>query len=1086
VHFTKAFGLAAVTVLLCLAGTGRAWADLFGDQGGEPISLEEPGSAPTDFALLRDSHLTELATWPGVQPLKPGPDDAQTYAWAAVEEPGYNHLKSLVSRQRLTVRPLRAEPLTTTIGVPTAGSYRVWLCYLAVPGVAQPVTLTLGEVRHVYGSKPLITGEPLSSQEERLPLRCESEMERIAPPRAPLLVWEYADLTLPAGPLPVSVQAAPGKLRVDSLFLTRSKSFTPSRAMVHDQNTLGRTYLRARVTKGPADAAVTFTDDMTYHAFHTVHGDPAEYWYWSLERQVGGKGTWAGPEDKPVKPGEWSRWLDLSGTIVNGGGYATTMITANGVPPGTPLEVQLAWYPHEGGVLRTLAVPVGAQTRRGMFLLPVYPKRPPLPEPDPAHPEAPLWGVRDPAWLAKLRNTLDVAAEHQAAVDKLALPASALPSRIRFTTSCAVDPAAGTAAVAMLRTMGFSHCGYGDKQVLAQAGMQPVMFTHHNDILFHSDTHCPSDPMIEATLRSHFAGVVKRAQAGGFTAADVVLAKLGDEIGAICSVRHMNECTDCRAAFHRYLAEHYGEPAFFGVSDLASLRVQPELSPAQGRYERRLYYASQRFVFDFTAAYYARVTKTLREVLPNCQTYCNFSPHPVIFGGTMNHSDWFNLTRRGGTTYAWGEDWASMSSWGMWMGLQIVSYYAAMVEAAARGTGQKGGFYAVGGGAQQQFACLAHGLETIVLYSYGPEYALADAANAWSQRFSVYPSIARGLHAAGPADALIADGQREPASVALLYNRDHEIWHESGARLWQSDRVATFMGLAHANLPVAIVIAEDLLAGERLPYRAVYLNGFNLGAEEVAALTRYAEAGGTVVATAGAGLYDRFDEANPAAAALLGVDLALAGQSVGGNMPDELEKHAPLDELTVPAGPLGPATTLPVIGQRLRLTVRTNAGVEILGTFGDGSPGLVRRPLGKGWVYTYGLMPGASYRSRTTRNVGEGQGYYNTYRAADRALLAGPALLAAGERAHRYAEPLVETRRFDGPDATAITFNNFTYRPLPPTELRVRWPAARPLASVHAALAGPLTFTRDGDWVVTALPLPDEVDTVILRERPTP
>ena len=147
-------------------------------------------------------------------------------------------------------------------------------------------------------------------------------------------------------------------------------------------------------------------------------------------------------------------------------------------------------------------------------------------------------------------------------------------------------------------------------------------------------------------------------------AQDVRLVLLGDEIGAVVGGEMINRSSDCRAHFHAYLREVLAEksqpPAFFGVEDVRELNYLEKL-PSRPRDSSR----------DCTII--ARSTSTAspptstaipRGPWPNCfparrRTPTSAPTRPCLGGQNMNHTDWFNLTRMGGASMAWGEDWAS-------------------------------------------------------------------------------------------------------------------------------------------------------------------------------------------------------------------------------------------------------------------------------------------------------------------------------------------------------------------------------------------------------------------------------------------
>ncbi len=1030
--------------------------------------LDDPSAAAkSDLALIRVSHLMELEEWPGVRPVAVKDQDKKTnYAWSAVAEPGYDSLKSFCSRARHTVTPVSGAPLRSTVTPPEAGSYRVWLCYVAVPGKAYPLKLTLGTNTVVFNETALSGTESGLEQEQARPICFETEHERIAPPSKPTFLWECRDVELAAAPLAVTLEASPGAVRVDALFLTRSRDFRPSKTSDREANTLGRTCLRFRVVGGPATGLYQFSDKLMYHWRHFLFGVENPLWYSHLEREIEGVTVYGDDRGKPVPAGTWSRWREAGGALLSAGTYVTGTINCPDAKNVGMIEAQIAWYPHEAAVVKTIQVPVAAGAPGGTYLVPVYLPSVPLPK---------GWGMRSADWLARFRPAVEVDREHLSLVEQLGLPDGPLPYKVMLTSGGSnPDPASAEATAAMLRKLGLSHANL-PKAALAKVGMRQEFFTHHNDLMYAAKTHCPCDPLLGRKFAAYFRGVADNAVRAGWRVEDVTLAKFGDEIGSIRTPDHVNRCSDCRAHFHDYLASRWGGPEFFGETNWDCVDQMP-VRGGDGLYERRLFYASSRFRADFTADFYRTATEQITNSLPRCRTYCNFSPHPVIMGGSMNDSEWFNLTRRGGTTLAWGEDWASQFSWGFWMGRQIVSYYAAWVECAARGTGHGGGFYAVGGGAHQQLSCIAHGLDTVVLYNYGPEYAGTEIGNCWSESDRAgYADIASGLHALGAADTIIAEGRRELPAVGLFYNRDYEIWSPETSRLMQTDRVGLFVALEHAGLPVAIVLDEDLAAKEQ-PYKAIYLNGFNLSAEALNSLSNYVAAGGVVVASAGVGTRDRFNGPRPDG--VFGIRATVVGLTEGGSSPNDVGDHKPLGTVTLDVAG-GGKLVWPVIGVKAKLEPQEGVEVETLGRFEDGSPAVVRRRLGKGSVTVYGVSPGILYRARAPRDAAGVE--YNAYKPEDAAFIAAPAREAAGRREHCFSLPLVETRRFDHAEGTAITLNNFYFQPMTHGELEVHWPANRPLTEVRAALGGTLKWTRDGDWVRMPVALTGAVEVVVLR-----
>jgi hypothetical protein len=511
------------------------------------------------------------------------------------------------------------------------------------------------------------------------------------------------------------------------------------------------------------------------------------------------------------------------------------------------------------------------------------------------------------------------------------------------------------------------------------------------------------------------------------------------------------------------------------VDELPYLDTPPE---RPGLHERRLFYDCQRFKFVLTAMYYGQLTRAAERVFPRVHTYCNFSPHPPMFGQHMNGSDWFALTRGGGANMAWGEDWAGQNGgWGF-TGFDVVSYYAAWVECAARTRGGlPAGFYAVGsmGGSDRKlFSLVPRGIWWINTYSYGPAYALADQSNAWSENRNVYTQIARATHALGPADETIVRGKREPRRVAVLYNRTHELWN-GGAGGVQTDRLLEFTALSHAHIPAEIIIEEDCTDTRLAGYRVIYVQGYSIEAMALAALRRWVAAGGVLVGVAGTAMRAESDTPTAAAEALFGARQRLAGESrANGKVawhPQSLPDHQPIDMLTLRETGLTPAMTADVIGVKAELTPTTG---QAAGTYGNGACAAVIHTLGQGRTLLLGVQPGTLYKG-TARGG-------SRYMQERRPLVTKPAEATLGRMRVEYSEPQTEVWLFEREGQVAVTLNNFAFF-LEPKDRTATLTVQTdlPVKAAVSTLRGSLSWQREGDRIRVDVPAPETVDVVILR-----
>lgn len=1080
-----------------------AISSLFAGLGGANDKIDDfvdevqSSANPPDLDQLKFSHLSDLTLWQGVAPARAvKPKDgapAPKYGWRQAENG--------------SIAPTSAEPATTLVAVPEAGEYRIWIRHIARPGTAQPMTLTLTGATsesHVYAAQGL-SGRDGKTQQQMRPIYFEAEYQRMSAPTQPIAIWEYWDVSLKPGPTTFALTSSVPTVRADHLLITRSKTFRPSLIIDPVNATLNRTYYRFRVTRA-SDSKDTYRigGSLTYHwGRPPPRGGTEPIWYYPF---FDGTTVLSESGKKEIKTGEWSSFIDVTDGISSPGPWATASLSFAGITRGE-LEAQLAWYPHPGAVIKTIKPRI--EGGGALMLIPIDREGITCASAAPED-KAGVWGMRTQAYLRLLETPEDVNARHmeyaKAAVAELPRQGNPAPKFIRVATGNGAAASVRDAASQMLATIGINCVDGASAKTRERLGLLGDITLYYNDALFHTNSHDPTDPMIDATMERHFQGVAKSLDAQDPGAHNrVTTLKMGDEIGAIVGPSRINNIPDARQIFHDYLRQQLKESGrdatFFGVNDVDELEFSPELPPDAGRYERRLYYHAARFNFVFTARFYKRFTDAARKALPNVRTYCNFSPHPPMFGQNMNGSDWFALTREGGATMAWAEDWAGVGGgWGF-AGIQTVTYYAALVECAGRKGNLPAGFYVVttmGAADRKMFSLVAHGIFDHEIYSFGPRYAGAEFSNFWDERAEAYKEVARGSYALGPADTIIAKGQRDPRKVALLYNRSHEVWN-GGAGGFQSDRLLTFIALKNAHVPVDIILEEDLNPENLKQYKVIYIQGYNLADRHTAALGQWVEAGGMLVGITGTGMRDEYNDKSDACEKLFGASQRLAGASAGGYHPQSIPDHKPIDKIKVIASPLTPAMEADVVGVKAVLTPTTG---KVVATFADNSAAAVTRDLGKGRTLLWGVMPGTIYK-------GDARGG-NRYRLDRMPLVVKPALETLGRQRVEVSDPQVEICFFEHESGLAVTMSEVAVvrkaekeaakdehvsadapAPVATATINVDPPASatitvsiktdRAIKEVVTSYAGPVPWKREGDRIVVQVPMPRPVDVLILR-----
>jgi len=924
-----------------------------GDDDNVDALLTELETVAPDYELLRTSHLSDVWRWSGVRPAAPTPQQqTNSYSWKIVNVGKVCEYANIAQGSGFPLRyfaqPETLDPIATEIKVPEEGTYRVWLSQAVEPGIANAVTLQFAganQAQHTFGALVLPSKEG-SQLEKQFPVRFESETARAMPFYDASVVWEYWDVTLKEGATTITLQPRTAALRLDSLFLSMSKVFVPRKGMDDDDQAINGNHFRYRVLDaGPGINGIQIKSFIYYNPYpHLERNFPNNIYYGSMGIISAAQGG------DTLSPGEWSAWLNGTKPCTSGGQYSTDNLTVS-TPGGTPLtagfvEVQYAWYPDPGAVIRTLRLPIAKGMARYTFPATWHTYRSPLAGGDDA---GGVWGMRDATYQGHFESEAEVLERILAYIDDAGLKAGPTPKRIKLYTGCRVSPALYDLALPRLKKLGINWVGGVPLDVCAKYDFSTDIFSGNGGPQVTTQTHDPLDPTLEIIMEeaTRAAAAVQEAEDPDYRQR-VKYFGMGDEIGPIVTPDFINLLPDCRAAWHDYLGrqlERMGAgPAFFGAKTLDEVDFLLNLPDAPGVYQRRVFYHSSVFNWLFTSRYYERLTRAVRKVFPDARTTCNYTPGSFMHGGSMVSSDWFALNREGGATLAWGEDWLGGNSRYAMAGIQTVSYYGAIVECAARARNLESGLYLVcaTGSIDRKLLCLtARGLTLIHLYNWGPEYASCDSFSniPWP-----YKEIGRGARALGPADEIIADGKRDPAAVALFYNRVNEYWRGPYAGE-HFNRLLTFLALSHAHVPVDIILNEDLTPEKLEPYRVVYVQGLSMTRAGILALTDWVKAGGTLVADAGTAMYDEYNDPMPEAVVLFGAQQQIASLSPGPLHPIDVPDLPPLDSLTLSASELTPAITVPVVGLKTTLTPTTG---KAIGAYANGTCGAVLNDLGRG------------------------------------------------------------------------------------------------------------------------------------------
>jgi hypothetical protein len=159
---------------------------------------------------------------------------------------------------------------------------------------------------------------------------------------------------------------------------------------------------------------------------------------------------------------------------------------------------------------------------------------------------------------------------------------------------------------------------------------------------------------------------------------------------------------------------------------------------------------------------------------------------------------------------------------------------------------------------------------------------------------------------------------------------------------------------------VDIVVEADV--GATLDtYKLIVIADTHVSTTASAALAAWVEAGGVLVATAGAGMFNEFNASNTALRKVLGA-APLAMVEPAGSAIQYIKQDLAFAE------PLGRATWTTTGGTPVAATVSgarheftPAAGTAVIATFDDGAPAALSSVVGKGRADYFGWLPGLSY-----------------------------------------------------------------------------------------------------------------------------
>ena len=488
-------------------------------------------------------------------------------------------------------------------------------------------------------------------------------------------------------------------------------------------------------------------------------------------------------------------------------------------------------------------------------------------------------------------------------------------------------------------------------------------------------------------------------------------------------------------------------------------------------------------------------------------TGANYSPHANYF---INEMDYIRPFKLRAMSMPWAEDY-------VWQipefSVQVMGYLTSGLRAGAKYDNLPIHMYVMPhspGNTPRDFrlsffTAVAHGSRMVNYFCASPS-AVGGTENYVDTRdLPMWREVHACTHAAGAFEDYVMDGQVRPAKVGLILSSVDDVLtgaNNSSFAMHNNERKAIYYALRHAQVPVDFLSEDDVIEGRAKDCQVIYILQQWMHSKATAALAKWVEAGGTLVALGGGGFLNEFNQSNPGANTLYGVksqslltdpDLVpkyLLKENTPFLTKQDLPPYVPMDQVKWTRGDRT-VSDVPVIVWKQPLVP---SDAKVIGSFADGKPAVLEKAHGKGRALLFGFLPGQAYlksglplrpADRGATDAGYSHFLPTAMDPALRSALVDDFLPAGFARPVACSETLVESSAIDtpalagAPARLGVPLMNYTGKPI--AKLEVKLTGLTGVKSIRSIERGVLKpETRDGATFVT---LPLNVADMLLIDR---
>ncbi len=520
-----------------------------------------------------------------------------------------------------------------------------------------------------------------------------------------------------------------------------------------------------------------------------------------------------------------------------------------------------------------------------------------------------------------------------------------------------------------------------------------------------------------------------------------------------------------------------------GATDWNEISYAPDTQTANS--QPALFYHSKRYQYAFGINRLKVRTDLIRQYLPHAGIGANYSPyHGHVYLGETHK--WITVFQQDAMTMPWSEDYI----WQLPVGTQQMNFINLDLFRAGiqDKPDAKIDYYVMphwpgntpNAWRRQFFGDLGHGMQIVNLFEFRP-VQLAFTENHVNLP-AMYHSVRQALYELGQFEDIIQTGRVRPGLAALWFSETADIWDDN-AGAFAAGKRALYIAVRHQQLPLDIITDTAAQQQRLAPYEVLYLTDRHVSRAGSEAIAAWVEAGGQLFATAGAGMFDEFNQPNDILPAVLGTQYEALESDDGPPIrliKQDLPYAEPLDAVVweMPERTL----ELPIFAVRQRLIPMQ---AQVQGRYEDNSVAITVHTYGRGRAMVCGFLPGLSYFRPVIpirpldRGTTDNAMAHFIPTAFD--TIASKLIGKLGEEIMRpvsSSEPLVATHMIEADASVVIPLVNWSGHAIEELEINVN--ITIPIEHIALASGQPVTPRETALGTAFLLPL-DIADALILR-----